>query len=117
MINKESRLTISVWANKLLLAGCLLLANVLFIKTIFYSNKSIRPDAINSVRSVLIRKVLLKSVIDGYEKERVIAMLEKEATKPQNENVKLKIDDNVIVFGEIKFLFENGKLTDIEWRV
>ena len=65
-------------------------------------------------RSVFAQKVLLNSIIKEYEKERIVAMLEKEAAKPQNGNIKLKIDDNIIIFGGIKFIFENGKIKHVE---
>jgi len=114
MINKESRLTISVGVNKLLLMGCLLLANMLLIKAAFYTDKSAQITAIHHYKMVSVQKALLESVISGYEKEHLIGMLKKEAAKPQNENIELKINDNAITFGKIKFILENGKVTHVE---
>ena len=112
MTSKKSRLSVSFWINILLLIGWLFLIYG-------YVDMLFRYDGTSGLSKgfeerVFAHKVLLKTVISGYEKDRVLEMIKKETAKPENKEMELKVDDDSIVFGNIKILFEDGKVTNVE---
>jgi hypothetical protein len=111
-MNKKYRLSVSFLITVLLLLGWLFLIYG-FGDTVYRHDSSYGLSK-GFKGYVFAHKVLLKNVITGYEKERVLKMIKIEAAKPENKETELKIDDNSIIFGEIKFIFKDGKVINVE---
>jgi len=112
MKSKKNWLIFSVLMNVLLLIGWLFLMYGTI--SMIYRYDSFSGTSGSYDLHVLAQKVLLESVIEGYEKERVLEMVKKEAAKPENKEMELKISDNSIIFGKIKIVFEDGKVKNVE---
>lgn len=66
-------------------------------------------------KNISAQEVLLKTLIQGYSKEKIINLIKNGIDKSGSRETKLKIFDDSLVFGETKIVFENEKVKDIEY--
>jgi hypothetical protein len=56
----------------------------------------------------------MKMLLHGYSKERAIALVKQGIWKLDNKEIALQINDDMLVFGEVKIILEEGKVVDVE---
>jgi hypothetical protein len=113
MNNPTKQLLISIILNILLCIACLFIAYS-FIG-LFGKNLYGYDSLLSLTRNISDQEVLLKTLIQGYSKEKTISLIKKGIESSNGVETELKIYDDSVVFGETKIIFEDERVKDIEY--
>lgn len=114
MAERLSRLDFGL-INKLLLIGCLVVANAQFVLAVSYSRGWEERTALLPRHNAFAQKVLLESLIMGAGQDEALEMVRREALKPENKSLDLEVGPDAVALGEIRIRFKGGKVAAIEY--
>jgi hypothetical protein len=103
---------ISSLINILLFAGCLYFS-YLYLDS--YIRSAYTYDSLLAIsNSITEQEFLLKTILQGASKEKVLAMTKEVVGQLEDGEAKLIVSSDSITFGETKILFEHEKVVGVE---